>query len=144
MKDLNSISISLFLSNSEGNFGGGWKTSNSTEKDMKSHLDSICNFPQNFSLFLDCFEKNTFHANESFAKVKVNDQDIDLENLSPQLYDTWFSKFYVLNHSFAQKNESLTFYYNDIENVEYFIRKQFIYFFLIQSLVKNNFHEEVK
>ena len=112
--------------NSESKFGGGWRSSNSTEKSLERHLGNICNFPQNFSLFLDCFEKNTFHANESFAKVKVNDQDIDLENLSPQLYDIWFSKFYVLNHSFAHENETLVIEYNKNENLEYFIRKQFL------------------
>ena len=128
IKDLNSISISLFVSNPESNFGGGWKSSNSTEKDMRSYLDNICNFPLNFSLFLDCFEKNTFNVNESFAQVIVNDQDIDLENLSPQIYDIWFSKFHVLNHSFAQKDESLTINYKTDENLEYFIRKLYLIF----------------
>ena len=111
------------MSNSESNFGGGWKSSNSTEKSLKSHLNNICNFPQNFSLFLDCFEKNTFNANESFAKVMVNDQEIDLDKLSPQLYDIWYSKFYVLNHSFANENESIEIEYNKNEHLKYFIRK---------------------
>ena len=124
MKDLNSISVSSFVSNPESNFGGGWKSSNSTELDeLKSYLEDICNFPEDFSLFLDCFKKNTFNADEIFAKVKVNDQKIDLENLSPQLYDIWFSRFYVLNHSFAQENESFTIEYNNNENLDYFIRK---------------------
>ena len=124
MKDLNSISISFFVSNPESNFGGGWKSHNSTElEEWESYLENICNFPQNLSLFLDCFKKNTFNAYEIFAEVMVNDQQIDLENLSPQLYDFWFSRFYVLNHSFAQENESFTIEYNNNENLDYFIRK---------------------
>ena len=123
MKDLNSISISFFVSNPESNLGGGWKNSNSTENRRENYLEIICNFPQNFSLFLDCIKKNTFNADEIFAEVMVNEQQIDLENLSPQFYDIWFSKFYVLNHSFAQENESLTIEYNNNENLEYFIRK---------------------
>ena len=141
IKDLNSISIGLFVSNPESNFGGGWKSSNSTEKDMRSYLDNICNFPLNFSLFLDCFEKNTYNTSESFAALMLNEQEIDLENLSPQLYDIWFSKFYVLNHSFAHENESIKIVYNNNENLEYFIRKQFIRFYLLHlySQKKNFF-----
>ena len=125
MKDLNSISISSIVSNPESNFGGGWKSNNSTEFDeLKNYLEDICNFPEDFSLFLDCFKKNTFNANEIFAEVMVNGQNIDVESLSPQVYDSWFSKFHVLNHSFVQKNESLTIeYHNNNKNLEYFIRK---------------------
>ena len=53
----------------------------------------------------------------------VNDQEIDLDNLSPQLYDIWYSKFYVLNHSFANENESIEIEYNKNEHLKYFIRK---------------------
>ena len=127
IKDLNSISISIFVSNPESNFGGGgWKNSNSTVTDMRSYLADICNFPQNFSLFMECFKRNTFNATESFDEVEVNGEDFDLENLSPQLYDMWFSKFYVLNHSFVHENDSFNIWFNNNEEFEYFIRKQFI------------------
>ena len=53
----------------------------------------------------------------------VNDQEIDLDKLSPQLYDIWYSKFYVLNHSFANENESIEIEYNKNEHLKYFIRK---------------------
>ena len=53
----------------------------------------------------------------------VNNQEIDLDNLSPQLYDIWYSKFYVLNHSFANENESIEIEYNKNEHLKYFIRK---------------------
>ena len=123
MKDLNSISISSFVSNPESNFGGGWKSNNSTELDeLKSYLEDICNFPEDFSLFLDCFKKNTFNANEIFSEVIVNGQNIDVESLSPQLYDIWTSKFYVINHSFNQENETLEIEYNN-EKFDIFIRK---------------------
>ena len=123
MKDLNSMSISSFVSNPESNFGGGWKSNNSTELDeLKSYLEDICNFPEDFSLFLDCFKKNTFNANEIFSEVIVNGQNIDVESLSPQLYDIWTSKFYVINHSFNQENETLEIEYNN-EKFDIFIRK---------------------
>ena len=117
------MSISSFVSNPESNFGGGWKSNNSTELDeLKSYLEDICNFPEDFSLFLDCFKKNTFNANEIFSEVIVNGQNIDVESLSPQLYDIWTSKFYVINHSFNQENETLEIEYNN-ENLDIFIRK---------------------
>ena len=123
MKDLNSISISSFVSNPESNFGGGWKSNNSTELDeLKSYLEDICNFPEDFLLFLDCFKKNTFNANEIFSEVIVNGQNIDVESLSPQLYDIWTSKFYVINHSFNQENETLEIEYKN-EKFDIFIRK---------------------
>ena len=121
LKDLNSISISSFVSNHESTFGGGWKSSNSTAENKETYLENICNFPEDFSLFLDCLKKNTFDANEIFAEVIVNEQQIDMDNLSPQLYDIWFSKFHVLNHSFSQENESITIKYNNNENFEHFI-----------------------
>ena len=117
------MSVTFFVSNLASTFGGGWKSSNSTEKRMEIYLEDICNFPEDFSLFLDCFKKNTFNANEIFAEVIVNEQHIDMESLSPQIYDSWFSKFHVLNHSFVQKNDSFTITFNNNENLEYFIRK---------------------
>ena len=116
------MSVNFFVSNLESTFGGGWKSSNSTEKRMEIYLEDICNFPQDFSLFMDCFKKNTFNANEILAEVIVNEQNIDVESLSPQLYDIWTSKFYVLNHSFNQENETLEIEYNN-ENFDIFIRK---------------------
>ena len=111
------------MSNHDSKFGGGWKSNNSTElEELYNYLENICNFPQNFSLFMDCLEKNTFEANDIFAEVMVNEQQIDIEKLSPQFYEIWFSKFYVLNHSFAQENDSLYIEYNYNENFDYFIR----------------------
>ena len=75
---------------------------------------------------MECFKRNTFNATESFDEVEVNGEDFDLENLSPQLYDMWFSKFYVLNHSFVHENDSFNIWFNNNEEFEYFIRKQFI------------------
>ena len=72
---------------------------------------------------MECFKKNTFNASENIAEVTVNGEDLDLENLSPHLYDLWFSKFYVLNHSFVHENDSFNIKFNNGDQFEYFIRK---------------------
>ena len=74
----------------------------------------------------------------------VNDQEIDLDNLSPQLYDIWYSKFYVLNHSFANENESIEIEYNKNEHLKYFIRKTVYSILTFETLIMRFIIEGVK
>ena len=122
IEDLNPLSIGISVSNSENIFGGGWKASNSTAVIPANHIYEVCNTSGLWTEFQECFNNNTFNANETITEVIIKNQLIDLDSLSTQVYEFWSSKIHILNHTLADEEETFEIRFNNDPNLEYFLR----------------------
>ena len=104
------------MSNTNRNGGGGWRHTEATS------LASVCDLSQEYRTFVQCFNSNTYGANDTLLEIKIKQRNISLDKPLSEVFEFFGAKVSMINFSLTKNNEDFTFYLNPEENRENYVR----------------------